>query len=49
MSSVKINGIACDPTAATRVYTSIAGDHCFVAESRRFDDPILAQQLFPDD
>ena len=38
---VIINGIRCDPTAATRVYTSPAGDNCFAIDGfRRFDEEL---------
>jgi hypothetical protein len=56
---VVINGIRCDPTAATHVYTSPAGDDCFTGDgSRRFDEELyrnpdgywfLVRPLAPDE
>lgn len=37
-STIAINGIRLDPATGKRVYTAIAGDHCFTAESHCFDE-----------
>jgi hypothetical protein len=54
-----INGIACDPATATRIYTSTAGDNCFAIDGfRRFDEELyqnhdgywfLVRPLAPDE
>jgi hypothetical protein len=56
---VVINGIRCDPTMATHVYTSVAGDNCFTGDGfRRFDEELyrnpdgywfLVRPLAPDE
>jgi len=36
-----INGIDCNPAAATRIYVSVAGDNCFTGDGFRRIDEVL--------